>query len=682
MSKTPLRGAGRTAACGLLLIAGWTHPAGAKPANDTPAGPGKQNQLKQLSLEDLGKVEVTSVSKEPEQVWKTPAAIFVLTQEDIRRSGATSIPELLRLVPGVEVARSNSNSWAVGIRGFGNVLSRSVLVLIDGRSVYTPLYEGVYWDVQNVMLEDVERIEVIRGPGGTIWGANAVNGVINIITKSARNTHGALVSTGGGNLDQATGAARFGGSVGSRFDYRVYGMGFLRGGEYHSNHDPFDEWRIGQMGFRTDWKAGPRDDLTVQGDIYSGDSGERKNITFFNPLSQANLDTHAFVSGGNLLARWSRDTGDGSDIQLQVYFDRTIRQDIQFGETRNTFDVDFIQHTHWLKGQSLIWGLGVRVSPENFIQSQPTVDFEPHHQTVKIFSGFIQDEIPIVRSKLSLVAGTKLENNSFSGFEYQPSIRLLWTPTPHQSFWAAASRAVRTPGRLDQDVAATGFVSAGPPLPTLIELVGNPGFSAERLLGYEAGYRTLVGKRFYVDFATFYNIYRDLEDLGTPSITMPGTPAPQHILITIPLVNGIRGHTVGGEIAPDWKVTEWWHLKGSYSLLHMSLDREPGSGAAGTEVASDLGSSPHHEVVVQSLFNLPKRFEFDASYRYLSALPAQTVHAYHTMDLRIGWHVGEKLEFSVVGQNLLQPFHAEFSSGSGMLVPIRRSAYAKVVWTR
>ena len=648
-------------------------------ARVTPSTQDAPDDLKQLSLEQLGNVEVTSASKEPEKVWRTPAAIYVITQEDIRRSGATSIPEILRLAPGVEVARIDSDHWAVGIRGFNSGFSRSVLVLIDGRSAYTPLFEGVYWDVQNVLLEDVERIEVIRGPGGTIWGANAVNGVINIITKSAKDTDGTLLTVGGGNIDEGTGGVRFGSSVGQNFSYRVYGMGFLRGFEAHTDHDPFDEWRMGQIGFRTDWKDGDRDAFTFQGDAYSGANGERKNIAFFSPPSQANLDGTAFVSGGNLLARWRHQMDEGSDFQVQAYFDRTNRQDLQFGETRDTFDIDFIHHLVLPHHQDLIWGLGARLSPSNFIQTQATVNFVPHQETDSIYSGFVQYEFPLGTDKLSLTLGSKLEHNNFSGFEYQPGARLLWTPGPQQSFWAAVTRAVRTPSRLDQDLALTGLVSAGPPIPIFIEILGDRTFVSERLVGYEAGYRQSITRRVYVDLSAFFNNYDDIQSFGKPSISIATSPSPTHVLITVPWANGLLGNTDGMEISPDWKITDRWHLKGSYSYLEMHLKDKPGATDTGT-AASYTGSSPHHEAVIQSLFNLPMHIEFDPTYRYVAALPAQSIKSYSSMDARLGWRFAGQFEVSVVGQNLFQPSHQEFGNSPPPNIGIDRSVYAKIIW--
>jgi iron complex outermembrane recepter protein len=639
--------------------------------------------LKQLSLEQLGNVEVTTVSKAPQEVFQTPAAVFVITQEDIRRSGATSIPEALRLAPGVEVARIDGNHWSVAIRGLSGQFSKDLLVLIDGRSVYTPLFAGVYWDVQNVMLEDVERIEVIRGPGGTIWGANAVNGVINIITKSAENTHGSLVSLGGGNVDQGTGGIRYGGTVGKDFNYRIYGMGSERGPEFHSDGDGFDRWRMGQVGFRTDWRSGENDTFTVQGDIYSVESGESSYLPTFSPPAEIVENAMAPATGGNLLARWQRTTGEGSGIQIQAYFDRTNRWDLEGGETRDTFDVDYVQHARIYGDQNLTWGLGARVSPSNFQQTTPGINFLPNQQTDSIYSGFLQYELPFVPNELTVTVGTKLEHNNFSGFEAEPSVRLLWTPTNHQSFWAAVTRAVRTPSRQDQDVTFDILAVAEPTPPSVyFEILGNPNAKADQLIGYEAGYRTQVKSNVYVDFATFYNDYSGLEGYGAPGVAESADPPPLHLFFTLPYANIIEGNTAGGEIAPDWNITHWWQVRGSYSYLNMALKDKPGFTDVGNVLSSYEGSSPRHVVSFQSLFNLPKHIELDETYRYSSKLPEYSVNAYNTADVRFGWHPVEALEFSIAGQNLLQPFHDEFGGDPGPLVGIKRSIYGNITWRR
>jgi iron complex outermembrane receptor protein len=630
--------------------------------------------LKQLSLAELGNVEVTTASKEPEKISKTPAAIFVLTQDDIRRSGATSIPEVLRLVPGVEVARISSNQWSVNIRGLGSGFSKSVLVLIDGRSVYTPLYAGVYWDVQNVLLEDVDRIEVIRGPGGTIWGSNAVNGVINIITKNAKDTRGAYASTRVGNVDQSQAGVRYGGAHGSNLNYRAYAMGFGQTPEFHPGGGNYDAWQLGQAGFRTDSQPTDRDSLTVQGDLYKGNVGQQVAIASYSPPSQVTINGTQDVSGGNLLGRWRRELSSTSDVQVQAYYDRTYRLGPQLGETRNTFDIDLIHHFVLKQRNEVIWGLGARWSPSDFIQTVATINFLPHHENDKMYSAFVQDQIAIFENKLWLTVGSKFEHNIFTGWENEPSARLLWTPTSHQTLWAAVTRAVRTPSRIDEDLQLTGLAQATPPVFACI--CDNRQVVSETLLGYEAGYRKLVTSSFYVDVAAFHNKYNDLVSYGDESISTVASPPPPYTLISLRAVNGIMGSTNGGEISPDWKVTHWMDFKATYSYVSLNLE-DKATHTKISQVSTYEGSSPHNEATAQILFHVRKGLEFDSTYRYVGALPALAVNAYQTAEARLGWRFAREFELSVTGQNLFQPRHAEFDP-----TLVERSGYAQITWRR
>jgi iron complex outermembrane receptor protein len=636
--------------------------------------------LKQLSLEQLGDVEVTTASKEPEEVWRTPAAVYVITQEDIRRSGATSLPEILRLAPGVEVARIDSDHWSVGIRGFGSQFSKSVLVLIDGRSVYTPLFAGVYWEIQDTLLEDVDRIEVIRGPGGTIWGANAVNGIINIITKSAKDTHGQLATVGGGKVDQGTGGSRFGATSGRDFDYRMYGKGFIRGAEFHPDGSNFDDWKTGQLGFRTDWQMSTRDTLTWQGDVYKGLDGERVAVSSYTPPSMAIIDAPHAVSGGNLLGRWERKFNEKSDIQVKAYYDRTSRYSPQLDEIRNTYDIDVLDHMVLKGNQDFLWGVGARWSPDKIVQEVATIDFSPHQETDSLYSWFVQDQIPIVSNHLWLTVGSKFEHNNYSGFEVQPNIRLLWKPTEHQTLWAATTRAVRTPSRLDQNLQLTDFLKSNPAI--FLRVLGSPNFNSEQLISTEAGYRTLVASRFYIDVSWFHNLYNDLYGYGNGSVSVEATPPPSHLIFLLSVANALKGTADGVEFAPDWKPLDWWELKGSYSYLHLALTTKPGFTDPLKVVASDEGSSPNHQIQMQSLFNLPRQLECDITVRYISTLPAQGVDAYTSGDVRFGWRPRPNWELSVAGQNLLQPHHNEFAGDANTIVGIQRNAYAKITWRR
>jgi iron complex outermembrane receptor protein len=641
--------------------------------------PKSVQDLTQMSLEQLGNVEVTTVSKEPEQVWQTPAAIYVITQEDIRRSGATSIPEILRLAPGVEVARIDSDHWAVGVRGFGGEFSKSLLVLIDGRSVYSPLFAGVYWQVQDTLLEDIDRIEVIRGPGGTIWGANAVNGIINIITKNTKDTHGPLAPWGGGSIDQGMGGARYGSTNGKGFDYRIYGKGFIRGPEFHPDGVNFDDWRMGQVGFRMDWSKHDRDTFNLQGDMYKGRDGERVAVSSYSPPSVSVLNGPHNTSGGNIIGSWRRQISEHSDIETRGYFDRTSRFSPQLDETRNTYDLDLLYHFAARGRQDALLGVGARWSHDDITNIYPTLTFTPPQETDSIYSWFVQDQIGIVPEKLSLILGSKFEHNNRSGFEIQPNGRLLWTPTPRQTLWAAVTRAVRTPSRLDQDLQLTDFLVANPPI--FLRVAGSKSFRSEHLVGTEVGYRALLIRNLYLSFSLFRNDYNDLYGYGQGSEYVEASPAPAHIILQESLANALKGDTSGGEIAPEWKPADWFQVKGSYSYLHLYVHDKPGFQDSQNTV-SDNGSSPHHQATVQAFFNFPKGFEFDSTYRFVSSLPAQKVAAYNTGDARFGWRASNSWELSVTGRNLMQPHHAEFGSDVDTIVGIKRSVFATITWAR
>jgi iron complex outermembrane recepter protein len=633
--------------------------------------------LKGLSLEQLGEIEVVTASKQPVQVNKTPAAIYVITQEDIRRSGATSLPEALRLAPGVEVARIDSVKWSIGIRGFGSRLSRAVLVLLDGRTVYSPLFHGVYWEVQDTMMEDIERIEVIRGPGGTIWGANAVNGVINIITKKAKDTHGVLASGGGGNLNQVSGEARYGGKEGN-VDYRVYGKGSSVGPEYHSDGNNFDDWRREQGGFRADWTPDSRDTATLQGDIYDSRMGESNRITSLTPPFSFISNQVADLSGGNIIASWDRTLGDGSGFHLETYYDRFNREQSTQAEFRDTFDLDFVRYFK-LKKTQFTWGVGARISIGRVPEVVPTYTFNPFRRTDQLYSGFVQDEIPLMGDRLKLTVGTKILHSAFAGFDFEPSARLLYAPSETTSFWGAATRAVRTPSDIEEDLTNITLRSSNPLAFNVT--TGDTQFKSEVLIGYEAGYRHLFSKQVSVDVAVFRNYYSHLSSLeaGVPYLDDSG-PYP-HTVFPFVNGNGVNDTTSGFELIANWKPTAWWRLQPSYAYLDMDLATIAGSTDTVT-VNSLEGSSPRHEVMIQSYLDLPHRFEFSQIYRYVSNLPAQLVGAYQTIDARIAWHPNRHLEFSLTGQNLLQPHHPEFGGDPGPPVGIRRTFFAALTWRK
>jgi iron complex outermembrane receptor protein len=638
----------------------------------------QDRDLKGLSLEQLGNIEVTTVSKEPVTIARTPAAIYVITQEDIRRSGVTSIPEALRLAPGVDVERIDSVKWAIGIRGFTSRLSRSVLVLIDGRSVYSPLFHGVYWEVQDTLLEDIDRIEVIRGPGGSIWGANAVDGVINIITKKAKDTRGGLVSAGGGNVDQASLDARYGGGD-KNLSYRVYGKGFDRGPEYHSDNRNFDDWRRFQTGFRADWDATVRDSLTLQGDFYDGVAGESTRIVSLSPPSANVVNSNAFLAGGNILGRWQRTFSGTSDLQIQTYFDRVNRRQASQAEYRNTFDLDLVHRFALASAHEFTWGFGVRLSQGWVPAVVPTYVFSPDKRTDHLYTGFLQDEVALVPERLSFTAGVKIIHSAFTGFDAEPSGRLLWTPTARQSFWGAVTRAVRTPSDVEDYLTST-TAAPGSPL-SFNRTTGNGTFTSETLIGYEAGYRQLVHAKFSVDLAAYYNQYHHLLSLEPDSPFTETSDGYTYIVHPFVNGNGLTGDTKGFELIANWKPYSWWRIQPSYAFLDMNLSRAPYSRDANT-VSNTEGSSPQHQIGIQSYLDLGKKVEFSQAFRYISALPAQQVSSYATMDARLSWRLSPAVDVAITGQNLFQPRHFEFGGDPGPLVGIRRSVFASVTWRK
>jgi iron complex outermembrane receptor protein len=654
----------------LCLLAPLAPPARGQ---DQPATP---EILKHMSLEDLSKIEVTTTTKEASDAFRSPAAIYVLTREDIIRSGVNTLPDLLRLIPAVEVAQISSDKWAIGIRGFQGYLSKAVLVLIDGRSVYTPLFAGVYWEMQDTLIDDIERIEVIAGPGATIWGANAVNGVINIITRNARDTRGTRVSVGGGNVDQATVTARYGGGD-DRLAYRVWGKGFTRGPQYHPDGRNFDDWRRGMAGMRLDWAPNERDAVTVLAGAYGMDAGNRINISTFNPPALVTLQGTASFSGQHVVGEWRRKVSSTSDILLRGYFDRTDRQDLTFRETRNTVDLDFIHHTR-RGAHDLISGVGLHVSPSEFRQIVPSLRFLPDKDTYSIYSGFFQDSVTLVPNRLTAVIGTKVQSNSYSGFEIQPSGRLAWTPGPEHTFWAAVTRAVRTPSRIEEGFNFSSFSSANR---IYIRLNGDGRFEPERLVGYEAGYRAFIRKAGFVAVNGFYNRYDNLLSVESRPIFAETTPEPTHLVLPLDFRNGVAAQTKGFEVSSLWDLRGWWRVRGSYSHLHLDAARYPTSNDAST-VGQLQGDTPQHKVVIQSDTNLGRLFDLGLTFRYVSAIPNQRVPGYSTGDVRLARRLGREFELSVTGRNLFQPHHPEYGTLPGPLVEIRRAVFLKLVWTK
>ena len=677
----PLRGL--RAACLVL----WFLPLASGDNSQQGAGSTTPSALKKLTLEQLSEIQVTSPSKEPTPALRSPVAIYIITGEDIRRSGVTTIPDALRLAPGVEVAQIDASKWSIGIRGFGTRLSRDVLVLIDGRTVYTPLFAGTYWEVQDTLLEDIDRIEVIRGPGGTIWGPNAVDGVINIITKSSKETQGGYASVGGGSEEQGFFNSRYGGDDGKGLTYRVYGKGFTRGPEYHPDGDNFDDWRGVQGGFRMDWASSHGDQFTLQGDAYKQEDGERVSVSNYTPPATFNTDGYESLSGGNVMFKWRHTFSAGNDFQLQAYYDRTDRLEPNLGDNRDTVDVDFLERSKLGARQELLYGAGARVSAGRFDEVTTGLVFSPLHRTDYLVSAFVEDDIDLVDGKLMLTLGSKLLKTNYGGFNGQPSARLMWTPTDKNTLWTSFTHAVRTPSDAEEDFYLSSLIGSANGTPVFARFNANPNFAPEQLNAYEAGYRRLIGQNVYLDVATFFNHYHDLfsEDItGGYSLqsTLPYAtplPPPTYLLLPAQFQNDLYGTTYGGEIAPEWRPASFWSLRGSYSFLRLSLKQAPTNTLA-LGPGSDQGSSPRHEASIDSGFDLSRRLQLDLIYRYVSALPYQGVSGYSTGDARIGYRINQHLEFSLAGQNLFQPWHVEYIGDPGPPVGIRRSVYASLSW--
>ncbi|MCU1239868.1 MAG: ligand-gated TonB-dependent outer rane channel [Candidatus Acidoferrum typicum] len=638
-----------------------------------------------LSMEDLMNMQVTSVSKRTQKVADAAAAVFVITQEDIRRSGATSIPEALRLVPGLEVARIDENKWAIASRGFNGRFDNKLLVLIDGRSVYTPLFSGVYWNVQDVMLEDIDRIEVIRGPGATLWGANAVNGVINIISKKAKDTQSGVVTAGAGSEERGSGGVRYGSKIGDT-SYRAYGKYFNWGPSlYPTGMTAHDGWDAMRGGFRADWTPAGANSLTLQGDIYHSKYGETLTVPSLNAPYSSTFPNNGNYSGGNILGRWNH-SSEGSSMSLQMYYDNTtIADNSLFVDHQNIFDMDFQHGFHVGDSQQFVWGLGYR-SIRDRNDSSFSVSLQPNQVTLNHFSAFVQDEISLVNNRLRLTFGSKFEHNDFTGFEVQPNARLLWTLTPNQSVWTAVSRAVRTPAlteeglRLNSAVIPPATPTNPTPFPAVVTVFGSHQFQSEDLLAYELGYRVQVTSSLSADIATFYNRYSNLRTAEPGAPFIEGSPAPTDIVIPFVASNKMSGGTYGAELFADWRVAPKWRLVGSYSYLQMNIQKN--SDSLDPTPDNPNGSSPRHQWYLRSSIDLPKHFEHDTTLRFVDHLPSLSIPSYYSLDAHLGWRPVPRVEFSIGGQNLLDNQHLEFIPDFINTAPtvVKRTVYGSMTF--
>jgi iron complex outermembrane receptor protein len=625
----------------LGLATALTTDAAAQPAT-SPTQP-----LRRLSIEELSQIDVTTVSKHAESVSEAAAAIAVITGDDIRRAGIQTLPEALRLATGVAVARSNGRTWAISARGFNITTANKMVVLLDGRSVYTPLFSGVLWDTPDVVLEDVDRIEVIRGPGGALWGANAVNGVINIITRSSADTQGGLVQVGAGNQLGKT-AVRYGGRIGGDTTYRVYAKYRHAAAEAlpsgASARDPQD---FAQIGVRIDSGTSGHTTWTLHADTFGGTAG----------LADRS-DSH--VVGADVLGRVLHTYSSGAQIQAQAYYDGTFRHvPRQFTEHRDTIDFDLQYRRSLARVHDLTVGAGYQMT-KGRARPTPVLFFEPESRTSPLVNVYLQDAIAIVPGTFDLIVGSKFEHNDYTGFEYQPTGRVRWTPGAGRTLWASVSRAVRMPTRFDADLRITGAQS-------FLVLRGNPAFRSETVLAHEIGYRRSISRTLSIDIAAFLNDYNDLR-------TQEPTPPSGFPIV---LANNMNARVAGVEATVNYQAAPTWQLHAGYSRLSERFRFEPGS--RGAALASAEHNDPRNQLWLRSFLDLPGRTELDAVFRFVGELRDPHVPRYGELTLHLGLRRGGSPEIGIVGDNLLHDRHPEFGNPQTR-GEFRRTIFGQLTW--
>lgn len=677
-----MRQAGRMIAGTLcaLLIGGVSWPVCADDEIDEILG---------MSMRALMDLEVTIASRKKETYSDTAAAVYVITAEDIRRLGVSSIMDALRVVPGLHVARQESSQWAISARGFNDQFSNKLLVLVDGRTVYTPLFSGVFWDEQEIPPEDVERIEVVRGPGAAVWGANAVNGVINIITKSAEETQGGQVTLATGSRDRGEGSIRYGGRGGEKKDwyYHVHGRYLARDDEpMPTGGDARDDWNMGRGGVRLDWLPEDRPDrFTISGEYYDADENRDFVVPSLSaPYSTTLADETVNVRGGHVLGRWERDLGEDEMISLQAYVDQSERDYAVLGIEMESYDLEFQHSFRPHDRHELVWGVGYR-HQQDHLRNTTYISFMPEERYYNLYNFFVQDKYALWPAQnLSLITGARFEHNSFTGFEVQPSARMLWQPDDRHTVWGSVSRAVRTPSRGLDDVNLSlttlppGSLGAGTPA-TLVQWRGDRDGNSESAIVYELGYRVEWDDRVSFDVTTFYHDYTDM--LGQepqPPVLDTSGPSP-YLVMPMVFENNVTGKTFGVESAAYWDVTSNWRLSASYAFLRMIFNNRDGSLT--THGEENERTYPHHTAHLRSYLNLPHNMEFDTALYFVDGIEEYDIPDYLRLDARIGWKPVDGVELSLTGRNLLDDRHQEY--GPGLYAPSiapSRAWYGKITW--
>ncbi len=631
--------------------------------------PGQSAQAQDLDIaEELkwlqAETVVFSAARREENLFTSSSAAYVITNEDIRNSGADSVPELLRMAPGVNVARINASQYAISIRSFNGQYAEKLLVMIDGRTVYTPTYAGVHWEVQDMVLEDIERIEVIRGPGSSIWGANAVNGVINILTKKADDTAGGLVAIRGGTDQQQSLALRYG-SNSERFSSRLYAKG-KHVDDMLDNQYLQDNWHQGRIGGRLDWQQSNDTTFSVLADGYTTTMASNWVTVQPDTAPYQSLDTtDTRQDGANMVARLHHRFGVNNELTLQSYVDYGKLDMAIFTEERTTLDVDF-QHFLGLSSRNLLtWGLEYRYSQDK-MDNTFTVSFQPENLSYSIFSGFLQDKLALVKERLYLTIGAKLEHHQYTGFEFQPTTRLLWLPSSSQTAWLSVSKASRTPSRINHDVRERFYYDA---TPRFTEITGNPEISSEKLLAYELGYRIRPSRKLECDAALFYNEYEDLIAIGDLQgwQTVDGVEINQG-----GQANSMSGSSWGGELSFTYDATLWWRLKGSYSYLNLSIT-DPFT-SYNNDALVVAGSSPRNQATLLSYMTFG-RLHVNGWLRYVDELNTSTqttVDSYVNMNLFCSYQLTNDIELGLTGENI---FH------DGQIEATTREATIPTIWS-
>ena len=646
------------------------------------------NQFMSLSIEELMNVKVTTASRSPQKLTQVSAAVFVITQDDIRRSGATSIPDALRMAPGVQVERIGTDKWAVSIRGFNGLYDNKLQVLMDGRSVYSPLFSGVLWEQIDTLMEDIERIEVIRGPAAVSWGSNAVNGVINIITKKAADTQGTLLTAGGGSFEQGFVGARYGGKINEETPFRVYAKGFSREHTQSlSGGSANDQWHSARGGFRVDHNRGI-DQFTLQGDIFSNFNGSTLDKTglSLSPTSTSAIRGHN--EGGNIRFRWDRTFSESSSFMLQAYYDRNVSVLQPIGKVHaESFDVDMQYRFPLSDRHNITWGGNYRLYHNKLFDTN-LVTFSPRERTNHLIGTFIRDDITLIPDRLLLSIGSRFEHNDFTGMEIQPNARLMWTPNTENSVWMAVSRAVRTPsrGEIDGMINLTPQFQSFPglsalPFPIAASLQGGNHFNSEKLIAYELGYRHQFSPQASIDITGFINDYSQMRDTSFGALSL-STGLPRQFFFPIIANNQGSALTYGVETSVDWRPRDNWRLQGSYSFLNIDFSsisplgkNDPSTGAANK-------ANPQQQLSVRSNYDFSDRLQLNLWLRYTSAISLYHIPSYVTMDAKLAYRPTKNTELFVVGQNLFSQNHREYVSDFLPVVPvfIPRGIYAGVQW--